>query len=89
MPKVKALTANQRMNVILKSEIDAHMTLEGVTRYKDLGMYMGGCSPSTACLRMRKLEDMKLYELRELVRKLKITPEELIPAIYETLERRN
>ena len=87
MPKVRALTANQRMNIILKSEIDAHMTLSGVTRYKDLCMYMGGCSPTTALNRVRNLGDLKLYELRELVRKLKITPEELLPAIYENWER--
>lgn len=88
MPKVTPLTANQRMNIILKSEIDAHMTLAGVEHYSDLGMYMGGISRSTVFNRIRNLNDMKLSELRELVRRLKITPEELIPAIYEKSERR-
>ncbi len=42
MPKVKALTANQRMNVILKSEIDAH-GIRYSDAYEVYGLTRTGC----------------------------------------------
>ena len=83
MPKTRQLTPGARMNTILKSEIDRSMALNGIQHYGELGLLMGGRCSATAYNRMNNLGELRLCELRELVRRLKIRPEDLIPAIYD------
>ncbi len=83
MPKIKPLTSGERMDVQLLATIDKYRRLAGVKTYGELGPLMGGRCATTACSRIKKPGTLQLNELRELVRTLRIPPEELLNAVYE------
>lgn len=83
MPKIRELTSGERMNQQLLATIDKYKRLAGVKTYGDLGPLMGGRCATTAVQRIHRPGKLQLDELRELVRTLRIPPEEILSAIYE------